>query len=125
MAQHMSYKGTAIAIEYEDDDHITATVGERVVKLTRHEGEVRVWGCPEAYFMSDDPVSVIRHLVDYAYIFNSPDFAPSEGHGHGERPPGGVVSAHPMAGAPDDDRHDDAAEGNEGKKRGGGRTRRR
>jgi hypothetical protein len=114
-----------IAIEYEDDDHATVTIDDRAFEMTRHEGEFRAWGTPEAFFMSDDLVSVIRHLVDYWYIFTSPDTAPSEGHGHGERPPGGVVSGYPMAGGEDAYASKKDREKGDAKKRGTGRGRKR
>jgi hypothetical protein len=127
VAQQLSYKGMDVVIEYENDDHAKVKIGERDFSMTRHPGgPLRMWACDEAYFMSDDLVSVIRHLIDYWYIIDSPDTAPFECPHHGElpTPPGGVVSAHPPV-AGEHGGHAGHGAGGGAKKRTSGRSRRR
>lgn len=123
MSQHLSYKGMDVVIDYEDDDHAKVTIGEREFTMTRHGGQLAMWACDEAYFMSDDLVGVIRHLIDYWYIIDSPTTAPFEGPHHGDlpAPPGGLVSAHPSAPGS----HAHGEHGNEGRsrKKSGARSR--
>lgn len=99
MAEQWTYKGKAVSVDYKDDDHAEVTIDDRSFSMVRQGETLRGWSCPEAYFMSDDLVALIRHIVDYWYIFTSPSFAPPDGAGHEDRPrpPGGVVSGHPTA----------------------------
>lgn len=93
----LSYKGMDIALDFEGEDHAEATIGGRTFALMRHGTPLPLWGCEEAYFMSEDVVDVVRHLVDYWYLLDDPGRAKFEGPRHGEIPevPGGVISAHP------------------------------
>lgn len=100
MIQRLSYKGMGVVIDFKDDDHAEVKIADRTFGLTRHGGALPAWFCDEAYFMSDDVIDVVRHLIDYWYIVTSPDTAPFEGPRHDEAhvPPGGFVSAHPTTG---------------------------
>lgn len=128
MAQQLSYKGMDVVIDFTDDDHAEAKIGKREFSLARHGNGLSLWACDDAYFMSDDPIDVIRHLIDYWYIIDSPDTAPPEGPHHGDVPipPGGVLPARPVTtGDADHEGHKDHGSGSGAKKRGSQRSRRR
>lgn len=99
MAQHLSYKGMPVELVFEGDDQAAVTIAGRPFALVRHEGPLRLWACEDAYFMAEDPMDVVRHLVDYWYVIDSPERAKFEGPHHGDLPElqGGVLSAHPIA----------------------------
>ena len=130
MQERLSYKGVDYVIDYDDEDHAEVSIDDRKVKLVRHGGQLPMWTCENAYFMSDDIDVLIHHLVDYWYIIVDQNTAPAEGPGHGAMPigEGGVLPARGRAlDLTDDHAHDgdDGEKKDKGHAHGGGSRRKR
>jgi hypothetical protein len=120
--ERWNYKGMALTVEYQDEDHAEATVEDRTIAMSRYGGWL--WACDDAYFTPDDLRELVRHLVDYWYIITDPNTAPFEGPRPDELPerPGGAVPAHRQVGQVLR-QSGDRTKG--GQSRGGARSRRR
>lgn len=79
-----SYKGVDVAIDFTDEEHEHAdiTIEDRVFPATLHQGNLRMWACDEAYFVSPEITELAKHLIDYWYIITDPNTAPAEPHAH-------------------------------------------